>query len=50
MKWLSRKLIVFLIGTVLLIFSKIDGNTWLILASVYMGMNAVDKLLERKDK
>lgn len=37
-KFLSRKLLVFVIGTILLLFDFIGENTWVILASVYVGV------------
>jgi len=39
-KLFSRKLIVWIVGTVLLCFKVIDVNTWLILSCGYMGLNA----------
>lgn len=37
-KFLSRKLLVFIIATALLLFKYIGESTWLILASVYVGV------------
>lgn len=39
MKMLSRKFLVFIIGTGLLAWGKIDPQTWLILAGFYIGAN-----------
>jgi hypothetical protein len=50
MKWISRKLFVLLLGTVLLIYGKIDGNVWLILAAAYMGFNILDKFIDRQNQ
>ena len=40
MKWFSRKLFAFLLGSVLLWFDKIDSYSWIVLASVYIGVQA----------
>ncbi len=44
-KFISRKFIVFLIGTFLLWFGKIDMNIWLILSLSYISVNLVHKHL-----
>lgn len=36
-KWISRKLLVFLIATIFLAFSKITSTDWLIVSSIYLG-------------
>lgn len=35
-KWASRKLIVFLIATILIFFSKIDSSDWTYIAIAYI--------------
>ena len=40
MKWFSRKLFAFLLGSVLLWFDKIDSYSWIVLASIYIGVQA----------
>ena len=47
-KFLSRKFIVFAIGTVLIWFGKIDANIWLILALGYISINTLHKYLGKK--
>ena len=37
-KWFSRKLLVFGIATVFKYFDKIDNETWLWVAAVYIGV------------
>tara|TARA_R110000772_G_scaffold83493_5_gene176615 strand:- start:3828 stop:4007 length:180 start_codon:yes stop_codon:yes gene_type:complete len=52
MKWFSRKLFAFLLGSVLLWFDKIDSYSWIVLASVYIGVQAgLDyfKVLNKKE-
>ena len=50
-KFFSRKLLVFAIATVLLVLKYIDENSWLVLASVYVGVqmaqDAVDTYSNR---
>lgn len=48
MKMLSRKFLVFLVGTGLLIWGKIDPYTWLILAGLYIGANIGMSLINKK--
>jgi hypothetical protein len=39
MKWLSRKLLVFVVGTVLVILGVIRDTIWLAIALAYIGAN-----------
>lgn len=43
---LSRKLIVFLVATTLLVFAKINQETWVYIALGYMGLNTALRALE----
>jgi len=36
-KWISRKLLVFLMATIFLAFNKITSTDWLIVSSIYLG-------------
>jgi hypothetical protein len=45
-KWLSRKLLVFVIGCILLVLKLISEQTWLILAGMYIGSNFLDKVID----
>lgn len=47
MSLLSRKLIVFLTGTVLLLINKVDQSTWLYIGIGYMGMQAAESTIEK---
>lgn len=45
MKWFSRKLFVFLVSCLALVFGYITEDTWLIIAGIYIG---VQTLLDAK--
>jgi len=49
-KFLSRKFIVLIIATILLVFKMIDQTTWLYIALAYMGTNVVAKLVKGADE
>lgn len=40
-KWLSRKLLVFVTSAVALFMGKVDGDSWVIIATAYIGGEAV---------
>ena len=46
-KWISRKLMVFLIASLALFTSKIDSDNWTIVATIYIGMQAATEIAER---
>lgn len=46
-KWISRKLMVFLIASLALFTSKIDPDNWTIVATMYIGMQAATEIAER---
>ena len=46
-KWLSRKLVVFIIGSFGLFFDKIDGDNWVIISSVYISLEGATSIVER---
>ena len=39
----TRKFLIFMIGTALLFFGKLDPMSWLILTGVYLGVNVIEK-------
>lgn len=41
----SRKLLVFIVASVFLYFGKLDNNSWVIIACVYVGSNALEKAI-----
>jgi len=40
-KWLSRKLLVFVISAAALFTGKVDGDSWVIIAAAYIGTEGV---------
>ena len=40
-KWASRKLLVFFIATILCLTSKVVSHDWVVIASIYIGSQAV---------
>jgi hypothetical protein len=42
-----RRLTVFVVGTVLLCYDKIDATTWLWVAGIYLASEVTGKVLER---
>ncbi len=46
-KLMSRKLLTLTIATVALFRDKLDGDHWVILATVYIGMEAATNIVER---
>ncbi|MGB0896873.1 MAG: hypothetical protein ACPGRW_06095 [Flavobacteriaceae bacterium] len=40
-KIISRKLLVFIISTVLVVIQKVDGQDWVMIAAIYIGSQAV---------
>ena len=48
---ISKKLTVFLIGTVYLYFDKIDSEQWIILSAIYIGgQTIIDVILKLRSK
>lgn len=46
-KYLSRKFLVFVIATLLVVFEKITDWTWLVVAIVYLGLESYLDVLRR---
>jgi len=40
-KWASRKLLVFFIATALCLFSNLESHDWVVIASIYIGSQAI---------
>ena len=40
-KWLSRKLLVFVISAAALFTGKVDGDSWVIIATAYIGTEGI---------
>jgi hypothetical protein len=49
-KWISRKLFVFLIGSVALFTGKLQGQDWVIVSSIYISLEGVTSIAERMIK
>jgi len=46
-RYLSRKFIAFIIATLLLVFKIIDVNAWLIVLSIYLGIEGIPDAIVR---
>jgi len=46
-KWLSRKLMVFLIASVALFFGNLESSDWVIVATTYIAMEGTTSIVER---
>jgi hypothetical protein len=46
-KWISRKLIAFLIASIALLGSKIDGDNWVVITCIYIGSQTAVDIVER---
>ena len=41
LKYISRKFLVFLIGTALALFGSLNSHDWVIVSSIYIGSQAI---------
>lgn len=46
-KFISRKLIVFIIGSVALFTGRVESNDWVIISSVYISLEGATTIVER---
>lgn len=46
-KWVSRKLVVFIIGSVALFTGKVESGDWVIISSVYISLEGATTIVER---
>lgn len=46
-KWISRKLLVFIIASVALFLSKITSSDWVIISSIYISLESATTIAER---
>ena len=46
-RWVSRKLMVFAIGSVALFTGSIESNDWVIVATAYISLQGVTDIVER---
>ena len=49
-KLMSRKLLTLTIATIALFTNKLEGDNWVILATVYIGVEAATNIVERLKK
>jgi hypothetical protein len=49
-KWISRKLLVFLIACGALFFGTLTSSDWVIIATSYIGIEGVTNIVERLKK
>ena len=45
-KWLSRKLMVFIIASIALFFGSLESSDWVIVATVYIAMEGTTNIVE----
>ena len=46
-RWVSRKLMVFAIGSIALFSGSIESNDWVIVATAYISLQGVTDIVER---
>ena len=46
-KWISRKLLVFIVGSVALFSGKVESNDWVIISSIYISLEGATTIVER---
>lgn len=49
-KWISRKLLVFLVACGALFFGSLTSSDWVIIATAYIGIEGVTNIVERLRK
>ena len=49
-KWISRKLLVFLVACGALFFGTLTSSDWIIIATVYIGIEGITNIVERLKK
>jgi hypothetical protein len=46
-KWISRKLLVFIIASFALFFSKITSSDWVVISSIYISLESATTIAEK---
>ena len=46
-KWISRKLLVFTVGSVALFTGKVQSEDWVIISSIYISLEGATSIVER---
>lgn len=49
-KWISRKLLVFLVACGALFFGTLTSSDWVIIATAYIGIEGITNIVERLRK
>lgn len=49
-KWISRKLLVFLVACGALFFGTLTSSDWVVIATAYIGIEGVTNIVERLRK
>lgn len=46
-KWISRKLLVFIVGSIALFTGKVQSEDWVIISSIYISLEGATTIVER---
>lgn len=46
-KWISRKLVVFIVGSIALFTGNVESGDWVIVSSVYISLEGATSIVER---
>lgn len=46
-KWISRKLLVFTVGSIALFTGKVQSEDWVIISSIYISLEGATSIVER---
>jgi hypothetical protein len=46
-KWISRKLVVFIVGSVALFTNNVESGDWVIVSSIYISLEGATTIVER---
>ncbi len=46
-KWISRKLVVFIVGSVALFTENVESGDWVIVSSIYISLEGATSIVER---
>lgn len=49
-KWISRKLLVFLVACAGLFFGSLTSSDWVVIATAYIGIEGITNIVERLRK
>lgn len=46
-KWVSRKLVVFTVGSIALMLGKVESGDWVIISSIYISLEGATTIVEK---